>query len=208
MPEVGWYEGPGGRCLWRRFNSTLWLCGNWVVWVNTRVGSLERCDVACGEDERQLVRESFLFSSYTGVPAKAAQLFPLHRLALEGTSTSPSSHGSPTTNRSSTASSAGGRDGSTSSAMNTSWSSNEGLRLRHRNWATRRTCFRSPRASKLSWAAYARTTKEAIRQNRGNLAERLGFLGRVVHGSNPRIWLRNLKAYLGEAADYSHAASD
>ena len=32
-------------------------------------------------------------------------------------------------------------------------------------------------------AAYVATTKEAIRQNRANVAERLGFLGRVVHGS-------------------------
>jgi hypothetical protein len=57
-------------------------------------------------------------------------------------------------------------------------------------------------------AAYAGATKEAIRQNRANLAEQLGFLGRVVHGSNPKIWLRALKQHLGEAADYAEAASD
>jgi len=57
-------------------------------------------------------------------------------------------------------------------------------------------------------AAYTATTKEAIRENRANVAERLGFLGRVVHGSNPRIWLRYLAARLGEAADYRQAASE
>ena len=41
-------------------------------------------------------------------------------------------------------------------------------------------------------AAYIRTTREEIRQNRANVAEGLGFLGRVVHGSNPKIWLRDL----------------
>ena len=33
---------------------------------------------------------------------------------------------------------------------------------------------------------YARTLKDDIRQNRANVAERLGFLGRVMHGRNPR----------------------
>ena len=57
-------------------------------------------------------------------------------------------------------------------------------------------------------AAYVATTKEAVRQNRANVAERLGFLGRVVHGSNPRIWLRTLAARLGEAADSAQVASE
>jgi hypothetical protein len=39
------------------------------------------------------------------------------------------------------------------------------------------------------------------------VAEWLGFLGRVVHGSNPRVWLRALKARLGEAADVAEVAS-
>jgi hypothetical protein len=57
-------------------------------------------------------------------------------------------------------------------------------------------------------AAYTTTTKEAIRQNRANVAERLRFLGRIVHGSNPRVWLRTLTARLGEAADYAQVASE
>jgi len=40
------------------------------------------------------------------------------------------------------------------------------------------------------------------------VSERLGFLGRVVHGSNPRIWLGTLTARLGEAADSAQLASD
>jgi hypothetical protein len=68
--------------------------------------------------------------------------------------------------------------------------------------------FSKPQSLETFLAAYTATTKEAIRQNRANVAERLGFLGRVVHGSNPRIWLRTLTARLGEAADYAQVASE
>jgi hypothetical protein len=68
--------------------------------------------------------------------------------------------------------------------------------------------FSKPQSIEAFLAAYVATTKEAIRQNRANVAERLGFLGRVVHGSNPRIWLRTLTARLGEAADYAQVASE
>ena len=37
---------------------------------------------------------------------------------------------------------------------------------------------------------YAATCRDNIRKNRGNVAQRLGFIGRVSHGSNPRTWLR------------------
>ncbi|MGH9436128.1 MAG: hypothetical protein ACRD06_09035, partial [Terriglobia bacterium] len=47
-------------------------------------------------------------------------------------------------------------------------------------------------------ALYTKTSKEAIRANRDNIAERLGFLRRVVHGANPRSWMREVKAVLGE----------
>ncbi len=52
---------------------------------------------------------------------------------------------------------------------------------------------------------YARTMKDDIRQNRGNVAEQLGFLGRVMHGRNPRTWLRELRSRIGEPVDYSLA---
>jgi curved DNA-binding protein CbpA len=68
--------------------------------------------------------------------------------------------------------------------------------------------FSKPQSIEAFLAAYVATTKEAIRQNRANVAEKLGFLCRVVHGSNPRIWLRSLKARLGEAADSPQGASE
>ena len=52
---------------------------------------------------------------------------------------------------------------------------------------------------------YARTLKDDLRKNRANVAERLGFLGRVMHGRNPKVWLRDLRAKVGEAVDYSLA---
>jgi len=63
--------------------------------------------------------------------------------------------------------------------------------------------FSKPRTMEEFLAVYVRCTKEDIRHNRGNVAEKLGFLGRVVHGSNPRLWLKSLKSRLGEAMDYA-----
>jgi hypothetical protein len=68
--------------------------------------------------------------------------------------------------------------------------------------------FSKPQSVEAFLGAYVATTREAIRQNRANAAEKLGFLGRVVHGSNPRIWLRSLKSRLGEAADSPQVASE
>ena len=68
--------------------------------------------------------------------------------------------------------------------------------------------FSKPHNLESFLGVYIATTKEAIRENRANVAERLGFLGRVVHGSNPRIWLRSLAARLGEAADSARVASE
>jgi hypothetical protein len=68
--------------------------------------------------------------------------------------------------------------------------------------------FSKPECIEAFLVAYVATTKEAIRQNRANVAERLGFLGRVVHGSNPRMWLRSLTARLGEAAESPQVASE
>jgi len=68
--------------------------------------------------------------------------------------------------------------------------------------------FSKPPSIEAFLAVYVAATKEAIRQNRANMADRLGFLGRVVHGSNPRIWLRSLAARLSEAADCPQVASE
>ena len=45
---------------------------------------------------------------------------------------------------------------------------------------------------------YTKVTKDDIRQNRRNVAEKLGFLGRVIHGTNPRVWLKELRRRSGE----------
>jgi len=52
-------------------------------------------------------------------------------------------------------------------------------------------------------ALYGSVTKDDIRHNRSNVAERLGFLGRLNHGLNPRGWLKELKLRFGEAVDYA-----
>jgi hypothetical protein len=45
---------------------------------------------------------------------------------------------------------------------------------------------------------YAATTRRNIRANRGNIADELGFAGRVVHGKDKAHWLRELTARVGE----------
>jgi curved DNA-binding protein CbpA len=52
---------------------------------------------------------------------------------------------------------------------------------------------------------YRNATKDDIRHNRGNVAERLGFLGRLVHSHSRGAWLRELKIALGEVIDYAEA---
>ncbi len=56
-------------------------------------------------------------------------------------------------------------------------------------------------------AVYASVSKEDIRQNRDNVAERLGFLARLIHGPSCQAWLTELKACLGEILDYSEVAA-
>jgi hypothetical protein len=55
-------------------------------------------------------------------------------------------------------------------------------------------------------AAYIRVSKEDIRRNGDSAAEQLGFLGRILHGANPRAWLKELRAKLGQPVDYAAAA--
>ena len=49
----------------------------------------------------------------------------------------------------------------------------------------------------------AKTTRQDIRLNRGNIAEWLGLLGRVVHGKNKTEWLKELRVRIGELPDYA-----
>jgi hypothetical protein len=51
-------------------------------------------------------------------------------------------------------------------------------------------------------AVYITSTKEDIRQNRCNIAEKLRFLGRITHGMNPRTWLKELRSRLEEPMDF------
>jgi hypothetical protein len=50
---------------------------------------------------------------------------------------------------------------------------------------------------------YGGVTKDDIRHKRGNVDERLGFLGRLSHGHDPRTWLKELKNCLGEVVDFA-----
>jgi hypothetical protein len=66
--------------------------------------------------------------------------------------------------------------------------------------------FSKPASMAEFLAIYSHVTKDDIRHNRGNVAEGLGFLGRLIHGLNPRAWLKELKARLGEAVDQLEAS--
>ena len=61
--------------------------------------------------------------------------------------------------------------------------------------------FAKPASMESFLALYIRTNKEDIRANRNNVAERLGFLGRLVHGGSARGWLQELRRKLGEPMD-------
>lgn len=66
--------------------------------------------------------------------------------------------------------------------------------------------FAKPRSLEEFLTVYSRVTKESIRQNRGNAAERLGFLERIVHGSDPRAWMKRIRSCIGEPGDSAEAA--
>ena len=52
--------------------------------------------------------------------------------------------------------------------------------------------FAKPRSMDSFLSTYTKIRKDDVRRNRNNAAERLGFLGRVVHGTNPRTWLKEI----------------
>jgi hypothetical protein len=68
--------------------------------------------------------------------------------------------------------------------------------------------FVKPRNMDSFLTLYIRITKDDIRRNRNNAAERLGFLGRVIHGTNPRAWLTEVKQRIGEKIDFAAASSE
>jgi hypothetical protein len=65
--------------------------------------------------------------------------------------------------------------------------------------------FAKPRSMDTFLALYTKITKDDIRRNRNNAAERLGFLGRVIHGTNPRAWLKEVRQRIGETIDFAAA---
>ena len=67
--------------------------------------------------------------------------------------------------------------------------------------------FAKPRNMDGFLAEYTRVSKDDIRRNRDNIGERLGFLGRVVHGSNSRKWTKELRLRIGETTDFAAAVA-
>lgn len=55
-------------------------------------------------------------------------------------------------------------------------------------------------------ALYTKLTRGDILQNRDDAAEKLGFVGRIIHGVKPQAWLKELKLRLGEGTDYTEAS--
>jgi len=68
--------------------------------------------------------------------------------------------------------------------------------------------FAKPRNMESFLQLYTRSSKEQIRHNRDNVAERLGFLGRVIHGNNPRAWLKEVRQRIGEKLDLAALLPD
>jgi len=68
--------------------------------------------------------------------------------------------------------------------------------------------FAKPRSMDSFLALYTKITKDDIRRNRNNAAERLGFLGRVIHGTNPRAWLKEVRLRVGEGIDFAAAVAE
>ena len=65
--------------------------------------------------------------------------------------------------------------------------------------------FAKPRNMEGFLVLYTKITKEDIRRNRDNIGERLGFSGRVIHGMNPKAWLKEMRQWLGEKLDFDSA---
>jgi hypothetical protein len=58
--------------------------------------------------------------------------------------------------------------------------------------------FAKPRSMETFLTLYTKVTKDDIRRNRDNIGERLGFLRRLVHGTNPRLWLQEIRRRMDE----------
>jgi hypothetical protein len=63
--------------------------------------------------------------------------------------------------------------------------------------------FSKPASMSEFLAIYKSVVKGDIRNNRNSVAERLGFLTRIIHGHNPQAWIKELKMRLGEPVDFA-----
>ena len=61
--------------------------------------------------------------------------------------------------------------------------------------------FAKPRSIEGFLGLYTRIAKEDIRRNRDNVSERLGYLGRVIHGADPGAWLKEMRLRLKEKTE-------
>jgi len=68
--------------------------------------------------------------------------------------------------------------------------------------------FAKPRSMEGFLALYTRIAKEDIRRNQDNVGERLGFLRSVIHGANPKAWMKEIRQLLGGKIDFTSAAAD
>lgn len=68
--------------------------------------------------------------------------------------------------------------------------------------------FTKPRNMDSFLVLYTKVMKEDIRRNRDNTAEKLGFRGRVVHGNNPKAWLKEVRQRVGEKVDFASPVAD
>ena len=68
--------------------------------------------------------------------------------------------------------------------------------------------FAKPRSMESFLALYIKVTKDGIRRNHRIVTERLGFLARVIHGSNPRAWLKEIRQHAGEKVDFAMASGE
>jgi hypothetical protein len=66
--------------------------------------------------------------------------------------------------------------------------------------------FSKPSTMAAFLTTYSQVAREDILRNQNNVAEMLGFAGRLIHGSEPLAWLKELKARLGESPDSLPAA--
>jgi hypothetical protein len=58
--------------------------------------------------------------------------------------------------------------------------------------------FAKPRSVESFLTLYTKVTKDNIRRNRDNIGEKLGFIRRLVHGTNPRLWLQEIRRQVDE----------